>query len=252
MLHKVNLKSFTKSIIQGVNLKFLLFFLLCNILCSYEEEIEKRVSELLPPEVKLNFVTESPLENFYALNVSSNNILYVSKDFKFVFTGELIDLSGSYPININEQYSKRLINNLLSDINEEDVIEFQSKGEKHKLKVFTDVECAYCRMFHSEISNLMNNGVTIQYLAFPRDGVLGKSYKKMVSAWCSKDRQATITKLKNSETVDTLTCQNPVEDQFILGRTLGVTGTPTIFLEDGLKIGGYIPAKELIKILNNG
>ena len=176
----------------------------------------------------------------------------MSKDFKFVFTGELIDLSGSYPININEQYSKRLINNLLSDINQEDVIEFQSKGEKHKLKVFTDVECAYCRMFHSEISNLMNNGVTIQYLAFPRDGVLGKSYKKMVSAWCSKDRQATITKLKNSETVDTLTCQNPVEDQFILGRTLGVTGTPTIFLEDGLKIGGYIPAKELIKILNNG
>ena len=105
MLHKVNLKSFTKSIIQGVNLKFLLFFLLCNILCSYEEDIEQRVSELLPPEVKLNFVTESPLENFYALNVSNNNILYVSKDFKFVFTGELIDLSGSDPININEPVS---------------------------------------------------------------------------------------------------------------------------------------------------
>ena len=252
MLHKVNLKSFTKSIIQGGNLKFLLFFLLCNVLFSFEEDIEQRISELLPPGVKLNFVTESPLENFYALNVSNNNILYVSKDFKFVFTGELIDLSGSYPISINEQYSKRLINNLLSDINEEDVIEFQSKGEKHKLKVFTDVECAYCRMFHSEISNLMDNGVTIQYLAFPRDGVLGKNYENMVSAWCSKDRQATITKLKNSETIDTLTCQNPVEDQFILGRTLGVTGTPTIFLEDGLKIGGYIPAKELIKILNNG
>ena len=233
-------------------MKFLLFFLLCNILFSNEEDIENKVSELLPPGVKLNFITDSPLENFYALNVSSNNILYVSKDFKFVFTGELIDLSGSYPISINEQYSKRLINNLLSDINEEDVIEFQSKGEKHKLKVFTDVECAYCRMFHSEISDLMDNGVTIQYLAFPRDGVLGKNYENMVTAWCSKDRKATITKLKNSETVDTLTCQNPVEDQFILGRTLGVTGTPTIFLEDGLKIRGYIPAKELIKILNNG
>ena len=47
-------------------------------------------------------------------------------------------------------------------------------------------------------------------------------------------------------------CDSPVEEHFRKGSLLGITGTPTIILEDGRKFSGYIPAKELIKIIENG
>ncbi len=49
-----------------------------------------------------------------------------------------------------------------------------------------------------------------------------------------------------------LKCNNPVSDHFRKGSLLGITGTPTIILEDGRKFSGYIPANELIKIIENG
>jgi thiol:disulfide interchange protein DsbC len=34
-----------------------------------------------------------------------------------------------------------------------------------------------------------------------------------------------------------------------LGQKLRITGTPTLFLADGRRIGGYVPAAELEKAL---
>ena len=47
-------------------------------------------------------------------------------------------------------------------------------------------------------------------------------------------------------------CTNPVEEHYRKGALIGITGTPALILEDGTKLSGYIPASELIKILNNG
>ena len=43
-----------------------------------------------------------------------------------------------------------------------------------------------------------------------------------------------------------------MSDHFRKGSLLGITGTPTIILEDGRTYSGYIPANELIKIIENG
>jgi protein-disulfide isomerase len=34
-----------------------------------------------------------------------------------------------------------------------------------------------------------------------------------------------------------------------LGLALGVQGTPTIFLDDGRRLGGYVPSARLLAIL---
>jgi len=124
--------------------------------------------------------------------------------------------------------------------------------EKYKLTIFTDISCGYCRLLHSEIDSYLKEGLTINYLAFPRDGLNGSVYKDMMSAWCSKNPKQSLTKLKNGEEIEELQCNNPVSDHFRKGSLLGITGTPTIILEDGRKFSGYIPANELIKIIENG
>ena len=71
----------------------------------------------------------------------------------------------------------------------------------------------------------------------------------MVAAWCSDEKKESITNLKNDIKIEMTNCQNPVENHFEIGRRIGVTGTPAIITQTGLLLPGYIPANELIGII---
>jgi thiol:disulfide interchange protein DsbC len=119
---------------------------------------------------------------------------------------------------------------------------------KAVINVFTDVDCGFCQKLHQEVPELNRMGVEVRYLAYPRAGVGSPSYAKIVSAWCSQDRNLAITRLKAGESIPDATCENPVADQFELGQSIGVTGTPAIVLEDGTMVPGYQPAAQLAAI----
>ena len=95
-------------------------------------------------------------------------------------------------------------------------------------------------------------GITIQYLGFPRDGVEGDVFNNMQSAWCSNNKKESLTKLKLGEEIEKKLCQNPIKEHFRKGSLIGITGTPTIVLDDGRKFSGYIPAGDLIELIENG
>ena len=140
---------------------------------------------------------------------------------------------------------------LLGQLHESTLIVFSPKGEvKHRLLVFTDIDCGYCRRLHSEIEQLQENGVEVRYAAFPRAGIGSDSYNKYVSVYCAKDQNETMTLAKQGETPEVATCDNPVADQYKLGQKLGITGTPTLIFEDGEMQPGYAPWKELLKRMN--
>ena len=44
-------------------------------------------------------------------------------------------------------------------------------------------------------------------------------------------------------------CKKTVNDQYLLGQQLGLSGTPAIVLENGTMIPGYRPAAALIDII---
>ena len=51
--------------------------------------------------------------------------------------------------------------------------------------------------------------------------------------------------------VESKVCSNPVVNHMVEAQRFEVNGTPNIVLESGELLPGYVPAKELIKILNN-
>ena len=232
------------------NLVLILFFSVFTL--ASEEDLVNKISKILPTGLPINFIEESSLPDFYVVNVANNQILYVSKDFKFVLAGEVIALNDGVITSLNDVYENKFIKNIISSIKSNESIDFISSNEKFKLKIFTDVSCSYCRLLHSEIDQYLSNGITINYLAFPRDGLDSKVYKDMVSVWCSLDPKDSLNKLKKGENIETKNCENPVEEHYRKGSLIGITGTPTIILEDGTKFSGYIPANELIKILESG
>jgi thiol:disulfide interchange protein DsbC len=115
--------------------------------------------------------------------------------------------------------------------------------------VFTDVDCGYCRKLHLEVPAMNKMGVEVRYLAYPRSGVGSPSYDKLVTAWCSTNRQDAITRMKRGEELPPKKCDNPVAHEYELGQMAGLTGTPAIVLEDGRMLPGYMSANELGHLL---
>ena len=229
-----------------------ILFVLSFLFFADEENLKNKIAKILPQGLPINFIETSLLPDFYVVNVANNQILYVSKSFEFVLAGEVIQLKEGQITSLNDKYQTKLVKNILSTINSKESINFVSNKEKYKLTIFTDISCGYCRLLHSEIDSYLKEGLTINYLAFPRDGLNGSVYKDMMSAWCSKNPKQSLTMLKNGEEIEELQCNNPVSDHFRKGSLLGITGTPTIILEDGRTFSGYIPANELINIIENG
>ena len=68
---------------------------------------------------------------------------------------------------------------------------------------------------------------------------------------CIRDRNKSLTLLKQGEDIAMKNClNNPVESHYILGRSMGVQGTPAILKDDGTIIPGFIEPDRLIKLLN--
>lgn len=42
------------------------------------------------------------------------------------------------------------------------------------------------------------------------------------------------------------TCDNPIKEHMALAKQFGVTGTPSILLDNGRMMPGYLPAKQLL------
>ena len=87
-------------------------------------------------------------------------------------------------------------------------------------------------------------------MMFPRTGVGSESYNKAVAVWCADDRNSALTDAKQGKTVEMKSCATPIAQHMDLVRQLGARGTPFIVLEDGGTQPGYVPAKQLARLLD--
>ncbi|HHI77024.1 MAG TPA: DsbC family protein, partial [Gammaproteobacteria bacterium] len=130
---------------------------------------------------------------------------------------------------------------------------FRAKGkERAAIDVFTDTSCPYCRKLHAEVPKLQENGITVRYVPYPRGGVRGPGYEGLRKVWCADDSAQAMTQAKRDRLAEGSTdCKRAelVDQGYRLGNRLGIKGTPTIFLPDGTRIGGYLPADQLLQRL---
>lgn len=201
---------------------------------------------VLNPHVKVDRVGAAPLPGFREALVGGQ-VVYVSDDGRYLFLpgsgGALFDTSSKK--NLSEAALAGMRKELLQTIPASERIVFAPANPKHTVTVFTDVECGYCRKLHGEIAQYNQQGIAIEYLAFPRMGIGSDDYKKMVSVWCSADRKAALTIAKSDGRLASKDCKNTVTQQYDVGQRAGLTGTPMILAADGTQLGGYLPPAQL-------
>ncbi len=208
--------------------------------------LRKAISDVFP-DVEITRVRPAPIPGLYEVMLGTD-MIYLSEDGRYILQGDLIDLGDG--INLSEQERASARKKILESVPASETIDFAPLAEQHTVYVFTDITCGYCRRFHSDMAELNDKGVAVRYLAFPRAGIDSESFKDMESVWCAADQNAAMTLAKQGEQVTPAQCDNPVQRQYELGESLGVRGTPAIYLENGQELPGYVPPDMLLQALN--
>lgn len=191
----------------------------------------------------------SPVAGVYEAQLNAQ-VFYVTGDGRFVFFGDLVDLEKR--TNLSEGRREAIVKDLLEELGEQNMIVIGPRAAKRTVTVFTDVDCPVCVRFHLDVPELNKRGVKVRYLLFPRYGLESQTYARSVAVWCAADRAAAVGTAKSGGKLDMKDCPNPVERHYRLGERLGVSGTPTIFLDDGRRIAGYVPPERLSAMLGLG
>ncbi|MES9863387.1 MAG: DsbC family protein [Candidatus Thiodiazotropha sp. LLP2] len=195
---------------------------------------------------EINSIKPSEVSGLYEVMVGPQ-IFYVSADGKHLLNGKLFDIDKREDLTTPKIAEAKA--EYIESVGEDNMVIFGPKDFKHTVTVFTDIDCGYCRKLHEEIEDYNDLGIRVRYLMYPRAGVGSDSFKKAEAVFCADDRNEAMTRSKAGEDVDSKSCDNPVLSHFELGKLLGVTGTPAIFLESGDMLPGYIPAKKMSTIL---
>ncbi len=195
--------------------------------------------------VKPDDVAYSPIPGLYEVTMGGL-VAYVSADGKFLVSGNLYDLETQANLTASRRNSARA--KALTAAREDQMIIFGPAKPRMTVTVFTDIDCGFCRKFHSQMAELNKAGVRVRYMAYPRTGPGTESWRKAEAVWCSSDRKDSLTKAKRGEDVKAKDCGDAtIKSQYEMGDDLGVEGTPAVFTEAGDYIGGFMTPAQLVQ-----
>ena len=207
---------------------------------SDTEKLKQALAESMP-KVQVTKISATAIDGLYEVIVGSQ-VVYMSVDARYMIEGDLYDLKTKQNISENAKSIIRLA--AIEKLGEHNMLVYRPEKVKDIITVVTDIDCPYCRRLHSEIPDYLKNDVEVRYIFMPLKGA--SDMKKTVSVWCSDDKQLALDIAKSGGEVEEKSCDNPIKEHLKLARTLGVSGTPAIILEDGQLLPGYVPVDKLV------
>lgn len=185
---------------------------------------------------------------------TTGGIIYTTQNGEYFIAGTLYHLDDKGSVTDVLAKKQAPINAKKIDALADDMIVYKAPNEKYVITVFTDISCGYCVKLHNDLPKLNELGITVRYLAFPRQGAAGEVADKMAAIWCDKNPADALHNAKTNKAIPAQNanfaqCQKKIQDQYHLGRELGVSGTPAIFTSKGEMIAGYLPAPQLLERL---
>ena len=208
---------------------------------SGAEANTKKLSALLLETFKSapDSISESQIPGLYQV-MYGTEVVYLSADGQYFISGDLLNLKTRE--NLSEVAQRNVRKKIVDELKTTPV-RFKAKDEKHVLRVFTDIDCGYCRKLHEEIDGYNDLGIGVSYVFFPRTGLDTASYDKAVNVWCAADQKKALSNAKAGGTIEPKMCENPIKSQFMLGIQAGIhkVGTPSIVFDDGTLVRGFLP-----------
>ena len=195
-----------------------------------------------------SMVVAAPIPGFQ-MAVTSQGNFFVSNDGHYMLYGRIFDIENDMDEITNNGLNSFRIDKLKTIAGQ--AIDYPAVGaEKHKIYVFTDITCGYCRKMHRQIADYQKAGISVHYLAFPRGPEAAVSMQQI---WCADDKVKAMDDAKLNDVVANTPCNGKAETvqmQHDLGIQFGVRGTPAMVLADGSLLPGYSDPDKLAALLD--
>lgn len=221
---------------------------------AFAQEVQIRQAfEARYPKARVESVRALPYGGLYEVVVSAGPILYVDKAFTFLLQGVLVDLKTGANVTGDRQQELQALREGPIDFG---VLPLHlalrkviGKGER-TLVTFEDPNCGFCQKLAAELAKLDN--VTIYTFLLPI--VAPDSTTRARAIWCSPDRNGAWERWMRSGIAPAAApadCETPVERTVGLAEKLNIEGTPTLFLGDGRRVVGGLPAARIDELLDS-
>jgi thiol:disulfide interchange protein DsbC len=195
------------------------------------------------PGMQPDTIAPSPIPGLYEV-VIGPRLFYFSADGQYLVEGSIYNVKTKEDMTEGRTAAARM--KAINDLGDENMLVFApTEAAKYTVTVFTDTDCSYCQRLHSEMDEYNKLGIKVRYLFYP----LRSPVSKAVSVWCAEDPQKAMTEAKAGKQIKQAECDNPVQKHIVLGRMMGLSGTPALITDNGTMIPGYLPPKKLLKRL---
>lgn len=222
----------------------------CSLAAGWVYADEASVRQTLQarfPALTVESVKQAPFAGLYEV-VLDGEIVYTDEKVEYFFSGSIYDIRTLPPRNLTPDNTGRVVVNTLNGARDSAIKRVKGDGSR-TLYTFEDPNCGYCRQLSRELTKIDN--VTIYTFLLP---ILSQdSVDKSRAVWCADDRAQAWEDLmlKAALPEGARNCATPIEKNRELMRRFGIRGTPAVYLENGRRIGGYLPAAQIEQALNS-
>ena len=177
-------------------------------------------------------------------------IFYVARDGSVLIDGEILALTTE--TNLTEKRRASIRRQKLREVAIDDRLVLDAEAPvRARVVVFTDTDCRYCLQLHREHEKLLQRGIEIHYLFYPRSGPESESWSRAIAVWCAPDRLQAYESALAGKPVPAAECTHPVSSHYELGRQLDLKGTPAIMTPDGALRYGAVDVAEILNGIRN-
>jgi thiol:disulfide interchange protein DsbC len=212
-----------------------------------QQEADKIKADLKKkfPEAQIDAVRKIPYGNLYEVS-GAGEIFYTDDKASYLLLGTLVDAKTRE--NVTEARLRKLSAVSFDSLPLESAIKIVRGNGSRRIAIFEDPNCGYCKRFERDLAGV--NDITVYVLLYP---ILSQdSVDKSAAIWCSADRgKAWLDFMLKDVALAAAApaCTTPTDKVLAFGREKRITGTPTIFFEDGERIPGAISLAQFEKRL---
>lgn len=202
----------------------------------------KKTLEARYPKITIVDVRPSPIPSLYEV-FTGTAIMYSAKAGDYLISGSLIDTRSKANLTQARVHERNAVD--FSTLPLDLAIKVVKGSGARKMAVFTDPDCPFCRRLEEELKSV--NDVTMYVFLFPLTAIHPNAERRAKAIWCSDDRAQAWSQwmLEKKDPVAASCSADPVADLLELGKKLNVSGTPTLYFENGSRASGAMKAADL-------
>ncbi len=206
-----------------------------------EAQIHKAIEPRMGKNVKVDEVRKTPYGGLFEIR-TNGDIFYTDETASYLIVGKVID-AHSYR-DLTKERIDQLAAIRFSDLPLDDAIKVVKGNGKRVMAVFEDPNCPYCKKLHQTLHEVDN--VTIY--TFLLNILSDDSAVKASNIWCAADPAKTWEDWMSRNIAAAPAkpgCQVPNDQILALGKSLRISGTPTLYFADGTRSSALLSVPEL-------